>query len=84
LSNGGFEIWYFVAEDDPVAAHRSLDLLEKKYKLLAGNPHMGPRATGHRERIALSPGWEYLLLYRVIRGGIELVRVARGHVICRR
>jgi plasmid stabilization system protein ParE len=32
----------FIAKDDPVAADRLPDLLEKKYKLLASNPHMGP------------------------------------------
>jgi toxin ParE1/3/4 len=36
------EIWYFIAQDDPIAADRLLDLLEEKYKLLADNPHMGP------------------------------------------
>jgi toxin ParE1/3/4 len=36
------EIWYFIAQDDPVAADRLMDLLEEKYKLLADNPHMGP------------------------------------------
>jgi toxin ParE1/3/4 len=36
------EIWYFIAQDDPLAADRLLDLLEEKYKLLADNPHMGP------------------------------------------
>lgn len=35
------EIWYFIAQDDPVAADRLLDLLEEKHKLLADNPHMG-------------------------------------------
>jgi plasmid stabilization system protein ParE len=36
------EIWYFIAQDDPVAADRLLDLLEEQYELLADNPHMGP------------------------------------------
>ena len=36
------EIWHFIAQDNPVAADRLLDLLEEKCKLLAGNPHMGP------------------------------------------
>ena len=36
------EIWHFIAQDDPVAADRLLDLLEEKYKVLGRNPHMGP------------------------------------------
>jgi toxin ParE1/3/4 len=54
------EIWYFIAQEDPVAADRLLDLLEEKYKLLADNPHMGPAR------------------YRIISGGIELIRVVHG------
>ena len=57
LSNGGFEIWYFIAEDDPVAADRLLDLLEEKYKPLAGNSQMGP-ARPDIAKLALSPGRE--------------------------
>jgi toxin ParE1/3/4 len=36
------EIWYFIAEDDPLAADRLLDLFEEKYKLLADNPAKSP------------------------------------------
>ena len=68
------EIWYFIAQDDPVAADRLLDLLEEKYKLLADNPHMGPARPDIAKELRYHPVGNYLLLYRVISGGIELVR----------
>jgi toxin ParE1/3/4 len=72
------EIWFFIAQDDPTAADRLLDLLEEKYKLLAENPHMGPARPDIAKELRYHPVGSYLLLYRVIPGGIELVRVVHG------
>jgi plasmid stabilization system protein ParE len=49
------EIWYFIAQDDPVAADRLLDLLEEKYKLTRGQSAHGTCATRYCKRAALSP-----------------------------
>jgi len=72
------EIWYFIAQDDPVAADRLLDLLEEKYKLLADNPHMALARPDIAKELPYHPVGNYLLLYRIISGGIELVRVVHG------
>jgi toxin ParE1/3/4 len=72
------EIWFFIAQDDPTAADRLLDLLEQKYKLLAHNPHMGPARPDIAKELRYHPVGSYLLLYRIISGGIELVRVVHG------
>ena len=72
------EIWYFIAQDDPAAADRLLDLLEEKYRLLADNPHMGPARPDIAKELRCHPVGNYLLLYRVIRDGIELVRIVHG------
>jgi toxin ParE1/3/4 len=71
-------IWYFIAQDDPVAADRLLDLLGQKYKILADNPHMGPARPDIAKKLRYYPVGNYLLLYRVIPDGIELVRVVHG------
>jgi toxin ParE1/3/4 len=71
------EIWYFIAQDDPLAADRLIDMLDEKYKLLADNPHMGPARPDIAKELGYQPAGNYLLLYRVISGGIELVRVVR-------
>jgi toxin ParE1/3/4 len=72
------EIWYFIAQDDPVAADRLIDILEEKYKLLADNSHMGPARRDIAKELRCHPVGNYLLLYRVISGGIELARVVHG------
>jgi toxin ParE1/3/4 len=72
------EIWYFIAQDDPLAADRILDLLEDKYELLADNPHMGPARPDIAKELRYHPVGSYLLLYRIISGGIELVRIVHG------
>ena len=72
------EIWYFIAQNDSLAADRLLDLLEEKYKLLADNPHMGPARRDIAKELRYHPVGSYLLLYRIISGGIELVRVVHG------
>jgi len=55
------EIWYFIAQDDPVAADRLLYLLEEKYKLLADNPHMGPARPDISKELRYHPVGNYLL-----------------------
>ena len=72
------EIWFFIAQDDPVAADRLLDLLENKCNLLADNPQMGPARADIAKDLRYHPVGNYLLLYCVISGGIELVRVVHG------
>jgi toxin ParE1/3/4 len=72
------EIWYFIAQEDRVAADRLLDLLEGKYKLLADNPQMGPARPDIAKELRYHPVGNYLLLYRVVSDGIELVRIVHG------
>lgn len=72
------DIWFFVAQDDPAAADRLLDTLDEKIRLLADNPHMGPARPDIAKDLRYHPVGNYLLLYRVVDSGIELVRVVHG------
>ena len=72
------EIWYFIAQDDPVAADRWLDTLEEKIALLADNPLMGPSRPDIARELRYRPVGNQLILYRVIPDGIEIVRVVHG------
>jgi toxin ParE1/3/4 len=72
------DIWYFVAQDDPAAADRLLDILERKLELLADNPLMGPARPDIALELRYHPVGNHLLLYRVVEGGIEIVRVVHG------
>jgi toxin ParE1/3/4 len=72
------EIWQFIARDDPRAADRLLDRIEAQCQLLASNPRLG------RIRPEIAPdarAWvvgRYLILYRALDDGVEIVRVVHG------
>jgi toxin ParE1/3/4 len=72
------EIHSHIAQDNPAAARRLLDRLEAKVTALAHSPGVGPR------RDELQPGCRslavgsYVIFYRAIEGGIEVVRVLHG------
>ena len=72
------ELWFFIAQDDPAAADRWIDTLEEKIGLLADNPLMGPARPDIARELRYHPVGNHLLLYRVIQGGIEIVRVVHG------
>jgi len=72
------ELWFFIAQDDPAAADRWIDTLEEKIQLLADNPLMGPSRPDIARELRYHPVGNHLLLYRVIQGGIEIVRVVHG------
>ena len=72
------EIWFFVAQDDPAAADRWLDTLEEKLSLIADNPLMGTARPDIAPELRYHPVGRYLLLYRIVSGGIEVVRVVHG------
>lgn len=71
-------IWTTIAVDNPSAADRVLDAIERRWQQLAKHPNSGMA----REDIA--PGvrhlivGQYLTLYRISSNGIEIVRVIHG------
>lgn len=73
------EIWHFIAEDSENAADRFLNLIGEKCELLAEFPKMG------RLREELAPGLRsfpvkrYVIFYRPVDQGIEVVRVLSGY-----
>jgi len=78
LRNDLIEIWLYIAQDNPAAADRFLDLLEEKFLVLAANSRIG------RLRSDIGPGvrsfavGSYLVLYRERPGGVEIGRVIHG------
>ena len=72
------EIWFFIAADNLDAADRTLDTLEQKARLLAENPQMGPARPDIAKEMRYHPVGSYLLLYRLIKNGVEIVRVVHG------
>ena len=69
------EIWAWIAADDAAAADRMLDLIEAKLRLLADNPALGPARPDIARELRLFPIRRYVVLYRALPDGIEVVRV---------
>jgi len=69
------EIWDHIADVSQRAADRWVDQLDEQFQLLATQPHIG------RARDELSPGvrsfpfGRYVIFYKPIAGGIDVVRV---------
>lgn len=72
------DIWSYIAADNARAADRLLDTLDEKSQFLADNPGLGVE----RPEIALGVrSWHvgsYLILYRKIKDGVEIVRYVHG------
>jgi toxin ParE1/3/4 len=72
------EIWLYIARDNPVAADRLLDTIDLTCARLAENPKLGPVRADIAADLRYSIVGRYLILYREIVAGIEVVRVVRG------
>lgn len=72
------DIWVYIAQDSPAAADRVLDNIDGKCRLLADNPLLGPARPDIASGLRYFPVGSYLILYREIVGGIEVVRVVHG------
>ena len=72
------DLWLYIAQDDPDAANRLLDTIEDKISLLADNPRLGPPRPDIAEECRYFLVGRYLILYRIIPDGIEVVRVVQG------
>ena len=55
-----------------------LDLIEEKLGMLAANPALGPARPDIAREVRLFPVRRYVILYRVLPDGIEVVRVVHG------
>jgi toxin ParE1/3/4 len=73
-----FNIWTYIAADNPDAADRVLDAIEARWLQLAHHPYSGMArddiAPGIRHLVA----GQYLTLYRVTGDSIEIIRILCG------
>jgi toxin ParE1/3/4 len=72
------EIWSFIAKNDPMAADRQLDQIDSACKMLAGNPHGGPRREDLAPGVRFYPVGNYLVFYSVVEDGIAVARIIHG------
>ena len=72
------DIWVYIAQDNSAAADHLLDEFEKKFALLAGQPRLGAARSDIAPGLRHFSMGNYLILYREIDPGIEVVRVVHG------
>ncbi|WP_373526622.1 type II toxin-antitoxin system RelE/ParE family toxin [Nostoc sp.] len=72
------EIWIYIAADNLTAADRLLNQIDTKCQMLADNPELGQARSDIAPGLRYFPVGRYLILYRNISEGIEVVRVVHG------
>ncbi len=72
------EIWEYVAQYNEEAADKLIDTINQKAILLANSPYMGQVRSELQPSIRSFPVGKYVLFYRPIKNGIELVRIIHG------
>jgi len=77
--NDLFDVWSYIARDNPDAADRFLDLIDEKLALLAEFPEMGRRRDDLAPRLRSFPVGRYVIFYRLSEPGIEVARVLSAY-----
>jgi len=72
------DIWVYIAQAKVSAADSLLDRIEEKFFVLAEQPRLGPRCPDIAPELRCFPVGNYLILYREISVGVEIVRVVHG------
>ena len=72
------EILLYVRRDNPRAARRLLDTIHDKLNLLAEFPGLGQPCDDLARLLRSFPIGNYVLFYRRMKDGIQLVRVLHG------
>ena len=73
-----FEIAVFIAQDNVAASDRFLDTLASRLELLSRSPKVGRVRDELAAGLRSLPFGTYVIFYKPIRGGIEVVRVLHG------
>lgn len=72
------DIWLYIADENPDAADRLLEEIDRNCALLAENPRLGRARPDIAPGLRYLPTGNYLILYRLLANGIEVVRVVHG------
>jgi toxin ParE1/3/4 len=72
------DIFDYIACDKPIAAANWVDKIEEKCKLIATTPQFGEVRPEFGSEIRSSTVGRYVIFYRPIENGIEVLRVIAG------
>jgi plasmid stabilization system protein ParE len=79
-----WDIWYFIAQDNPDAATRVIEAAYETFKTLAANPGLGRARQFRNPRLRDIRSWHitsfenYLIFYRGVADGIQVNHVYHG------
>jgi toxin ParE1/3/4 len=76
--NDAEDIGDYIAKDNPVAALNMVRRLRELSVKLSENPMLGVKRDDIAKDLRYFPVGNYLILYRVLKDGIEVVRYAHG------
>ncbi|PQO36555.1 type II toxin-antitoxin system RelE/ParE family toxin [Blastopirellula marina] len=68
----------YIAADKPLAAAKWVEAIERKCRLVAAMPDSGQRRPEFGEQIRSSLFGRYVIFYRPIADGAEIVRIIAG------
>jgi len=71
-------IWLSVAANNPIAADRVLDAIERRWRQLARYPYSCVAREDIAEGIRHLVTGQYLTLYRIGADGVEIIRILHG------
>ncbi|MDZ8260781.1 type II toxin-antitoxin system RelE/ParE family toxin [Nostoc sp. ChiQUE01b] len=69
----------YIIRYNPDAARRLNEKIKQQCKLLADFPNMGQSFDNFARRLRSFPVEDYLIFYRPIDGGVEVVRIVSGY-----
>ncbi|MAF09454.1 plasmid stabilization protein [Candidatus Poribacteria bacterium] len=72
------DIWDAISDDDVAAADRLANGFQARFRLLAHFPRLGRSRDDILNGLRCFPHRRYLILYRLIDGGVEVVHVVHG------
>jgi toxin ParE1/3/4 len=72
------ELWLYIVQDNLNAADRVLDEIEECFHTLADNPLMGRLRPDIAPELRYFVVGKYLILYRSVQNGVQIVRVIHG------
>jgi len=72
------ELWLYIAPDNIEAADRLVSALVSRFPKLAAMPELGRQRTELAALIRSFPVGRYVIFYRPIKSGVEIIRVLHG------
>ena len=72
------EIWLFIAQDNPDAADRFIQIIVSRFASLASMPYVGRQRKDLGAQLRSLPVKSYVVFYRLKEDGVEIVRVLHG------